>query len=58
VYRQPGLTVIDEPAGFGMTAVNSGQTSAVSSGSTSDGWIGLSGGTLNVLSGGVISAEI
>jgi autotransporter passenger strand-loop-strand repeat protein len=41
-----------------MTTVGSGQTSAVSSGSPSGGWIVDSGGTLNVLSGGFISGAI
>src|SRR5580700_7842712 len=41
-----------------MTTVSSGQTSAVSSGSPSGGWIVLSGGTLDVVSGGTISGAI
>jgi len=41
-----------------MTTVSNGQTSGVSSGSTSGGWIVLAGGTLNVLSGGVISGAV
>jgi autotransporter passenger strand-loop-strand repeat protein len=43
---------------FPMTVVSSGQTSAVSSGSPSGGWIVLSGGILNVLSSGIISGAI
>src|SRR5260370_28671383 len=41
-----------------MTTVSGGQTSGVSSGSPSGGWIVLSGGLLNVLSGGVISGAV
>src|SRR5580698_392916 len=36
-----------------MTTVSSGQTSAVSSGQADSGWIVLSSGTLDVLSGGI-----
>lgn len=38
-----------------MTTISNGQTSAVSSGQIDTGWIVLAGGTLNVLTGGVIS---